>query len=166
MTVPYAEPWTIRPLSDPVIPEPPRSGDPGGPPCEVCEPHPDRIVVWADERWHLVAARETPIPGLCLLMPNRHVDGIADLDETELAELGPLCAKVSRALYARGDVGRVVVSTFGDGTAHLHVWFAPRPLGALDLRGSFLWNWLDHLPPLSPETVREAADDLRERLSG
>lgn len=165
MTLPYAEPLTVRTLSDPVVPEPARPGEPGAPPCPVCAPNPDRLVIWSDERWHLTAVMDTPVPGMCLLQPNRHVDGIQDLDDTELAELGPLCAKISRALYARGDVGRVMVTTFGDGVAHLHVWIAPRPIGLLDMRGSYFWVWYDHLPPLPEEDVRAAAEDLRRRLS-
>ena len=37
MTLPYLEPLEPRALSQPVIPEPPRRGEPGGPPCGVCE---------------------------------------------------------------------------------------------------------------------------------
>jgi hypothetical protein len=45
----------------------------------------------------------------------------------------------------------VHVNRWGDGGAHLHVWFFARPEGLLQLRGSCLPDWLDVLPPLPPE---------------
>ncbi len=39
---------------------------------------------------------------------------------------------------------------------HFHLWFFPRPLGQLQLRGSMLPVWLDVLPPL-PADEKEAA---------
>lgn len=145
-------------------PEPPRLGEEGGCPACADDPALGRITVWAGDRWRLHALRDFPLAGTCLLEPRRHADGLVDLDERELAELGPLSARISRALYARGDVGRVLVTIFGDGLAHLHVWHIPRPLGALDLRGSALFGKLDDLPRPSAEEVTAAAEDLRRRL--
>ncbi len=157
---------SARQLADPVIPEPPRLGEEGGAPCPACADDPalGRLTVWSNDRWRLHALRDFPLAGTCLLEPRRHVDGLVDLDGQELAELGPLSARISRALYARGDVGRVLVSTFGDGLAHLHVWHIPRPLGALELRGSMLFAWLDELPRPSTEEMTAAAQDLGRRL--
>jgi hypothetical protein len=44
------------------------------------------------------------------------------------------------------------------------MWFFPRPLGYLDLRGSFLVEWEERLPRASADEVLAAAADLRSRL--
>jgi hypothetical protein len=44
------------------------------------------------------------------------------------------------------------VSKWGDGGAHLHVWFMSRPAGFGQLRGGCLPLWKDILPP-TPEDV-------------
>ena len=36
MTLPYREPLTTREPRERQIPEPPRRGEPGGPPCGIC----------------------------------------------------------------------------------------------------------------------------------
>ena len=40
------------------------------------------------------------------------------------------------------------VNRWGDGGAHLHLWFFARPEGVLQLRGSSLSDWTDCLPPM------------------
>lgn len=144
--------------------EPPRAGEDGDCPACADDPALGRIMVWSDERWRLHVLRDFPLPGTCLLEPRRHADGLVDLEERELAELGPRSARISRALYDRGDVGRVLVAIFGDGLAHPHVWHIPRPLGALDLRGSALFAKLDDMPAPAPGAAEAAAEDLRRRL--
>ena len=47
-----------KPLEAPVLPEPPRAGE-GGRECNRCL-HPDRDVVWSDERWLLVRFPQPP----------------------------------------------------------------------------------------------------------
>jgi diadenosine tetraphosphate (Ap4A) HIT family hydrolase len=113
--------------------------------------------------------------GSCMLVSQRHVDGLADLSPEELASLGPLAARISEALVARpagspgfgdGRVARVHTHVWGDGGAHFHMWFFPRPLGYLDVRGSFLVEWEERLPRASREQVLAAAEHLRSRLEG
>jgi diadenosine tetraphosphate (Ap4A) HIT family hydrolase len=93
----------------------------------------------------------SPVPGIVLLEPREHHDSYVDLPPERLAELGPLTARIERALLSLGDVARVHVARWGDGGAHLHQWFFPRPLGQLQLRGSMLPVWLDVLPAVDPE---------------
>jgi hypothetical protein len=105
----------------------------------------------------------------------RHAKGVADLTPEEAAGFGVMCQRVTRALLARpagapgfgdGRVGRVHMHFWGDGGEHFHVWFFPRPLGYLDLRGSYLVEWEELLPPASEEGLLAAAADLRARLNG
>src|SRR4051812_28442195 len=76
----------VRPLDEPVIPEPARMGD-GGEGCRVCAA-PDEAYFWAEGRWRLRTAEPQPLPSF-LLEPRDHVD-LGDLDERQAAELGVL----------------------------------------------------------------------------
>ncbi len=47
------------------------------------------------------------------------------------------------------------VNRWGDGSAHLHLWFLARPYGRLQLRGTFLSLWDDILPEVPENKWRE-----------
>ncbi len=154
-----ADPWfpfegdvRVKGLLPPQVPEPDRSAlTPQS--CPACAA-PDDGFVWTDAHWRLRGyGGPTPIPGIVLLEPRAHHDSYADLPGPLLAELGPLTARIERALLSLGDVARVHVARWGDGSAHFHLWFFPRPLGHLQLRGSMLPVWLDVLPPLPQADV-------------
>jgi len=51
-----------------------------------------------------------------------------------------------RAIEALPHIARAHVSRWGDGGAHLHVFFLARPAGFAQLRGTFLAVWDDLLP--------------------
>ena len=46
---------------------------------------------------------------------------------------------------------------WGDGGAHFHVWFLPRPLGMLEAKNHMLPLWEDVLPNVSDEELADAA---------
>ena len=132
----------VRLVDDPVVPEPPRGGEDGGP-CFACDDGASRAI-WADERWMLLPQKQTPFP-IVLLEPREHLDS-TDLDAAMAAEMGLLTVRLERALMGLGGVGRVHVMKIGDGSAHLHLWFFARPEGLLQVRGSSLSDWSDALP--------------------
>ncbi|HTW21142.1 MAG TPA: hypothetical protein VME70_13130 [Mycobacteriales bacterium] len=145
----------VRPLSPPVLPEPPRAGEEGGAPCARCALGEEQAL-WGDERWLLVPPGEpVGLPFAALLMPREHLD-FGELDGGLAAELGRLLVAIERAVKTLDGVARVHVNIWGDGGEHLHVWFLARPLGLLQLRGSCLPDWLDLLPARPAEDV--AAD--------
>lgn len=150
-TFPFeSEALRLRRLADPE-PEPPRGGeDPAT--CPICQA-PDEEHAWTNERWRLRAPKGSTVPDL-LLAPRAHVD-LGDLDDVLAAELGRLVVRVERALAAVPGVGRVHVHRWGDGLAHLHVFFFARPAGLLQLRGLTMPVWANHLPPL-PDDERAA----------
>src|SRR5262249_62025925 len=53
------------------------------------------------------------------------------------AELGVMTVRLERAIRSLDGVARVHVNRWGDGAAHLHLWFLARPYGRLQLRGTF-----------------------------
>ena len=166
MELPYAEPLNRRILSDPVIPEPPRRGDPGGEPCRVCPGEDGPHTVWSDRRWILNHAAETSIAGTVWLTTRDHVDSFADLDPDSAREFGSLAGRIDRALLALPNVARVHVYRWGDGGAHFHVWFLPRPLGMLQAQKMMLPLWEELLPPATAEAIERAKEVIRARLLG
>jgi diadenosine tetraphosphate (Ap4A) HIT family hydrolase len=166
----------VHELAAPVVPEPPRSGEGDGGPCFAClDDVPAERVVHRDELWRVFVLDDIAFAGACMLVSQRHADGLSGLDAAELASLGPLAARITKALEDRpagapgfgdGRVGRVHAHLWNDGGAHFHMWFLPRPLGYLDLRGSALVEWEEVLPRATEQEVLAAAADLRSRLQG
>jgi hypothetical protein len=71
------------------------------------------------------------------------------------AELGVMTVRVERAMRSLDNVARVHVYRWGDGAAHLHLWFMARPKGQLQLRGTFLPMWDDIIPPIPEARWKE-----------
>jgi hypothetical protein len=60
--------------------------------------------------------------------------------------------RVEAAVRAVGEIGRVHVCRWGEGSEHLHWWFIARPARMAQLRSSFAAIWDDILPP-TPEPI-------------
>lgn len=172
MTLPYAEPLTRVELGPRVIPEPPRVGEPGGDPCGLCDwiarldddpelPQP----IWADHDWVLCRATGVTIPGVVWLTSREHHDSFADLPDRLAAGYGPVVARIERAILGLGDIARVHVYRWGDGSSHFHVWFFPRPLGMLEARREMLPLWADLLPEAPKEAVAAAESQIAAALT-
>ena len=141
-TVPLAWPVTIEPL---------RHGE-GGRECPACAPI--RPTVWSDPHWRLSALGPSGAPLVLLLESRDHVD-LPDLPDDLAAELGRLTVHTARAIESLPHIARAHVSRWGDGSAHLHVFFFARPTGFSQLRGTCLAVWDDLLPPI-PRSQRDA----------
>ena len=153
-TFPFDGEMRPRPLRAPVEREPPRQGE-GGLDCERCAASDDDYL-WTSERWRLWAFdRPTGLPVVLLLEPREHYAEPGDLSDQLASELGVLVARVERSVRAIGEIGRVHVCRWGDGSEHLHWWFMARPARMPQLIGSFAAIWDDILPPL-PEDVWRA----------
>ena len=140
-----------RQLRPPVEREEPRYGE-GGVDCHACAA-PDERYIWTSERWRLLAPeRPSGLPVIVLLEPRQHYAEPGDLPDELAAELGILLARIERVVRAVGEIGRVHVCRWGDGSEHLHWWFLARPARIPQLNGSFAAIWDDILPP-TPEDV-------------
>ncbi|GAA1039320.1 hypothetical protein GCM10009557_57660 [Virgisporangium ochraceum] len=148
-TFPFEGDLRVKRLADPVDEEPPRHGeDPSE--CSACRA-PDSAYIWISERWRVRSLdRPTGLPMVLILESRSHLD-MGDLTNLLAAELGVLTVRLERAIRSLDGVARVHVNRWGDGSAHLHVWFLARPAGRLQLRGTFLSLWDDILPRI-PET--------------
>lgn len=143
-TFPFEGEMRVKKLDDPVDVEPARHGeDPAD--CSACRA-PDDAYIWVSERWRVRALdRPTGLPVVLILESRSHLD-LGDLPNMLAAELGVLTVRLERAIRSLEGVARVQVNRWGDGSAHLHVWFLARPEGRLQLRGTFLALWDDILP--------------------
>ena len=156
MTPPYRE-LLPRELGERVIPEPPRRGEPGGPPCGICTGQ-STSPVWSDENWTLHPPVGGSLPGAVWLASRVHVDSFCDLPDELAADFGRVVARLERAILSLGDFARVHLYRYGDGGAHFHVWFVPRPLGMLEASGMMLPLWEDALPNVPDEELAAAAE--------
>jgi diadenosine tetraphosphate (Ap4A) HIT family hydrolase len=159
MTLPYSEPLVPREPSERVIPEPPRRGEPGGEPCAICTGA-VTSAVWSDGLWTLHPPVSASLPGTVWLASRDHVDSFCDLPSAAAENFGRIAARVERAILSLGGIARVHLYRWGDGGAHFHVWFIPRPLGMLEARGMMLPLWEDVLPSVPDEELRAAAERI------
>lgn len=160
MKLPYAEPRTSIAPSPPVLPEPRRPGEPGGDPCYLCN---QDEGIWSDDHWVLHIAGSS-IPGTAWLSSRDHFDSFADMPDHLAAEYGRLAGRIEKAILGAGDFGRVHVYRWGDGNAHFHIWFYPRPIGMMDAVKYALPLWEDAMEPAPQAAIDEAAKKITEAL--
>jgi hypothetical protein len=150
---PFEGDMRIKRLAPPVDVEPPRSGEDAAE-CVACNT-PDDAYIWVSERWRVRAMdRPTGLPMVLILECRSHLD-LGDLPNLLAAELGVMTVRLERAIRTLDEVARVHVNRWGDGSAHLHMWFLARPYGRLQLRGTFLSLWDDILPVIPEQQWRE-----------
>ncbi|HJX07321.1 MAG TPA: hypothetical protein VJ736_04550 [Actinomycetota bacterium] len=142
-----------RALVPPVEREEPRQGE-GGVDCWTCA-QPDEAFLWTNERWRLMPARPNGLPLVVLLHPRDHYGEPGDLPDDLAAECGVLLSRIERAIRSIGDIGRVHVCRWGDGSEHLHWWFMARPARIPQLIGSFAAIW-DDILPVTPDEIWNA----------
>jgi diadenosine tetraphosphate (Ap4A) HIT family hydrolase len=80
-----------------------------------------------------------PVAGWLVVAPQRHVEQWDALNPRELAELGPLVARVAAALRAETPTAKVYVTVFAEVLPHFHVHVVARPPElAMEERGARL----------------------------
>jgi diadenosine tetraphosphate (Ap4A) HIT family hydrolase len=153
-TFPFEGELRPRPLNPPVELERPRFGE-GGVDCHACAAA-DEDYAWTNERWRLRGI-DPPngLPIVLIVEPREHFAEPGDLPDELAAEFGLLLARVERAVRHVGEIGRVHVCRWGDGSEHLHWWFMARPARLPQLIGSFAAIWDDVLPPTPEDVWRE-----------
>jgi diadenosine tetraphosphate (Ap4A) HIT family hydrolase len=143
----------VAKLRQPEVPETPRHDeDPAS--CRSCAAN-NGLPVWQNEEWRLIALAEpSGAPLVLMLLPKGHFD-LGNLPDDLAAQLGQIVVHVGRAIESLEHIARAHISRFGDGGAHLHVFFFARPEGFIQLRGNFFTVWDDLLAPV-PRAVRDA----------
>jgi hypothetical protein len=152
-TFPFEGDIRVKRLLEPVEIEPPRHGE-NPAECRACAA-PDEAYIWVSERWRVRSLdHPTGLPAVLILESRSHLD-LGDLPNMLAAELGVMTVRLERAIRSLDGVARVHVNRWGDGAAHLHLWFLARPYGRLQLQGTFLALWDDILPTIPEERWRE-----------
>lgn len=156
----------IKPLQPLAEAEPARRGeDPAECWCNQDEV-PARIadnVVWSNERWLVTLDHQMRLPLACNLLPREHCD-LTDVPDHLSGQMGRLIVAISAAIEELPSVGRSQLAKYGDGGAHLHLFFFGRPDRMLQLRGSPLLDWEENLPAVPFEVLRANAAYVAARL--
>jgi hypothetical protein len=152
----------LQPLADA---EPARRGeDPSECWCaRPPDPAVDDRLAWSNERWRLHLDQGLRLPIGLTLGPLAHCD-LSTVPDDLAGEMGRLVVAVSAAVEALPSVGRVQLAKYGDGGAHLHLFFFGRPARMLQLRGSPLLDWEENLPPVPLAVARANAAFVADRL--
>jgi diadenosine tetraphosphate (Ap4A) HIT family hydrolase len=153
----------VKELRPPELPEPPRSGEPGGAPCGACE-RPDEHCIWVDDDWRVIASPSPRAVPFVILETRVHCD-LDDMPTALSTALGPMLQRIIAAFMATGRFGRVHVNRWGDGGSHFHIWLFARPLGARQMLGTFLPVWTSVLPPMDSSDWWDVLDAVGDRLA-
>jgi diadenosine tetraphosphate (Ap4A) HIT family hydrolase len=159
-------------------PPTPRDGavvDVAPPGCYSCGQ--ERLGAAAEERerilvtptWRVAHAFNSSLEGWLILLPRRHVEAIVELTVEEVAALGPLIQRVSRALHDELGCAKTYVAQFSEAEHFRHLHFhvvAREPAAPAELLGP---NVFEHLrrpegERVTPERQRELSLALRSRL--
>jgi diadenosine tetraphosphate (Ap4A) HIT family hydrolase len=163
MSLPYEGPLGPRAPGERVIPEPPRRGEPGGEPCGICSEDTPKGL-WHDDHFTLHPPVQGSLPGAVWVASTEHYDSFADMPEAAAADFGRVAGQVERAILSLGGIARVHLYRWGDGGAHFHVWFIPRPEGMLEAKGMMLPLWEDALPNVTDEELAAAAQRVADAM--
>lgn len=151
----------LQPLADG---EPDRAGEVVSE-CRCAQPeHPDDgTLVWSNQRWRLTIIADTGLPVMVSLGPKQHMD-LPTMPADWAAEFGQLTVTISAAIESLPSVGRAQLAKYGDGGAHLHLWFFGRPARMLQFRGSPLLDWEENLPRMPLGVLQANARPVAEAL--
>ena len=98
-----------------------------------------------------------------VLTPREHHD-LPSLPADLAAEMGQLVVAVADAVEHVPSVGRAHLAKYGDGGAHLHLFFFGRPARAMQFRGSPLLDWEESLPRVPLTVLQANARVVAQRL--
>jgi diadenosine tetraphosphate (Ap4A) HIT family hydrolase len=156
-TFPFAGVLDVRPLAAPLEAEPPRRGA-GGVDCRGCG-RPDSDYLWTDAEWRVASTKApTGMPVVLFVEPREHFAEPGDLPDDLAASMGRMLGRVERAVRGIGEIGRVHVCRWGDGSEHLHWWVIARPARLPQVVGSLCELWDEVLPPTPEEIWRDNLD--------
>jgi len=106
--------------------------------CPFCNPDVIRKQIFGEtKQFRFFYSHKPVLPGHALIVPKRHIETILDMNENELAELGPLMQKLSIALMKAYSCDGIDMSlqngaTAGASVEHIHWHLVPRKAGDIE----------------------------------
>ncbi len=118
--------------------------------CGICARNADRSdamgkILWEDEHW-LLRHNRPPygVAGWSMLYAKRHVAGIAQFDDDEAGQLGPLLRAAESVLLETTGALRIYTAAMGEMSPHFHAHLVPRyPQTPGGVRSWALYGLLD-----------------------
>jgi diadenosine tetraphosphate (Ap4A) HIT family hydrolase len=175
LPMPPVEQWDIFPwelvdgalvpkvVEPPLEAEPPRRGE-GDRPCDCEEAGDPPHAIWRNDRWVVsTTAAPTGLPLVLFLQTREHLD-FGEMDDDLASEYGRITGWLHRIMANLPNIGRVHVCKWGDGGAHLHVWFIARTARLPHILGSMAVEWNEMLPPGPEDVWRADLKPVADRL--
>jgi diadenosine tetraphosphate (Ap4A) HIT family hydrolase len=136
--------------------------------CAICDGKADeefkRVEVWSDERWRLTMSTYRDVRGFCYLEPKKHISYITELDGTEAAELGPILARVTKAIKNATNAKLVYVYVYGDHIPHIHIHLAPHTDGDIFVNDVVRSDIKISESTMGPEEVLTLSNKIRQTI--
>ncbi len=133
--------------------------------CPECARATTDRVVWEDEYWILSRAEHPDSVAAALLLQTREHSRVGQLDDELASQFGRISNRLVRIIENLPHIGRVHVARWGDGGAHLHVWFFARTRGLMPVLGSPAAEWDDIIPPGAEDVWRHDLHTVATKLS-
>ena len=93
--------------------------------CALCEKN-DETMLWQDRFCRVILAREADYPGLCRVIPQRHVKEMTDLSTAEQTRLFLVVMAVEATLREVMAPDKINLASLGNVVPHLHWHVIPR----------------------------------------
>jgi hypothetical protein len=160
---PVGDTWLPKIVQPPLDAEPPRFGE-GDKQCQ-CERGDLPNMIWRNDRWNVTTrAKPSGMPLVLFLNSQEHLD-LEDLDDDLASEYGRVQVWLHRIMTNLPHIGRVHVNRWGDGGAHLHVWFVARYERLPHILGSMAVEWDEMLPPPPEDVWRADLKHVADRMA-
>ena len=105
-----------------------------------------------------------------MVKPKRHVLRVADLDETEALEMGPLLRSTAAAVGELTQASQVYVCLWSHGPVHIHYVVQPalpKTIAELEMYGPWMQAAMfEHGQPLDLDGAASFAERARAWLAG
>jgi diadenosine tetraphosphate (Ap4A) HIT family hydrolase len=135
---------------------------------EHLQSHQPETAIWLSDEWRVAHSLNSALLGWLVVMPRRHVEGVHELNDVEVAALGPLLRQVSARLVDVLGCAKTYVVMFAEqpGFTQLHFHVIPRNADLPDeFRGAKGFDFMKRPKAqwVSLEQRHELALRLRER---
>lgn len=139
--------------------------------CAFCDPSIlQRQTFYEDDLVLALYAHKPIMPGHCLIIPRRHVERFEFLTKEEIAQMGEVIKKVSKAVEKVFHTSSYLLlqkngAEAGQTVPHVHFHYIPKKEGDSSVVGFFLKMYLANSKgPISKENMCEIVQRLQQAM--